>query len=53
MRGGYCSFSGTHDVRYGANGTFVTKSLSDGTPCNNRVFGDPVVGALKHCEVLD
>lgn len=50
---GTCSFYGTHVVRYGvAPNTWVTKTLSNGTPCNNSVFGDPAYGYGKTCQYL-
>src|SRR5262245_33271369 len=49
--GGTCSFSGTQQVRYGANGGYVYKTLTDGTACTNSVFGDPAPGILKQCEI--
>jgi len=48
---GYCSFSGTQQVRYGANGSYVYKTLTGGTACTNAVFGDPAVGTAKHCDI--
>ena len=36
--GGDCAFSGTTQVRYGANGAYVYQTLTDGTPCTNAVF---------------
>ncbi len=43
---------GTKDVRYGADGTFTApRTLSDGVMCTNGVFGDPLPGANKHCEI--
>ena len=50
--GAFCSFSGTQQVRYGANGQYVTKTLTNGTACTNAIFGDPIVGVAKTCEVL-
>jgi parallel beta-helix repeat protein len=47
----FCAFSGTKQVRYGANNTFVIQTLTDGTPCTNAVFGDPIFGTAKHCDV--
>ena len=47
----FCAFSGTKQVRYGANNTFYVQTLTDGTPCTNAVFGDPVPGIVKHCDV--
>lgn len=48
--GARCSFTGTHEVRYGAGGTYFTKTFTDGTACTNAVFGDPIVGTAKHCD---
>jgi hypothetical protein len=46
-----CNFTGTREVRYGANGTFTApRQFTDGVNCNNTVFGDPVFGVTKHCE---
>ena len=45
-----CAFSGTKAVRYGIDGAYVERILSDGTACVNEVFGDPAVGATKHCD---
>src|SRR5215813_14040262 len=39
---GYCSFSGTVTVAFGANGQFFYQNLTGGTPCNDTVFGDPI-----------
>src|SRR5207249_11513081 len=48
--GGHCSFSGTMQVVYGANGTFTSpRQFTGGVDCNNTVFGDPVPGAVKAC----
>ena len=49
--GGACAFAGTQEVRYGANGTFTYKTLSNGTACTNSVFGDPIFGVAKHCDI--
>ena len=49
--GGVCAFTGTQEVRYGANGSYFSKTLSDGTSCTNSVFGDPVEGTTKSCAV--
>ena len=45
----FCSFSGTKQVRYGENGHYFEMTLTNGTECNNEVFGDPLVGTYKHC----
>jgi hypothetical protein len=49
---GRCEFTGTRQVRYGASGSFVTQTFSDGVDCNNTVFGDPIVGVFKACYVV-
>jgi hypothetical protein len=46
---GTCSFTGTHEVAYGANGQYFYGSFSGGTPCANGVFGDPASGTAKYC----
>lgn len=49
-----CSFSGQKEVRYGANDVFTApRVFTDGVECSNAVFGDPVFGVQKHCEVRD
>lgn len=48
--GGICSFSGTRQVRYGRDGTFVTRTATDSISCINEVFGDPLYGVEKLCE---
>ena len=49
--GGFCPFSGTQQVRYGANGAYFYKTLTGGTLCTNSVFGDPIVGTVKQCQI--
>jgi hypothetical protein len=49
VEGTTCAFTGTKNVRYGAEGKFVTKSFTNGTPCTNGVFGDPAPGIVKAC----
>jgi hypothetical protein len=47
----FCAFSGSREVRYGANGTFTEpRTFTDGVQCDNSVFGDPVYGVVKHCD---
>ena len=48
----YCSFSGNAIVRYGANDTWVSGTYTDGVLCSNSVFGDPLNGIVKSCQVL-
>jgi hypothetical protein len=47
---GYCSFSGTRQVRYGISGSYYTKTFTGGVSCNNATFGDPAVGYYKTCD---
>ena len=49
--GGFCAFAGTTEVRYGGNGVYTYKTLSNGTACTNSVFGDPVAGTAKQCAI--
>lgn len=51
---GTCSFSGTRNVRYGANSTWVVRSVTasnGGVRCSNSVFGDPLPGTVKSCQL--
>lgn len=48
---GFCSFTGTAQVRYGANGIWVTQIHTNGVACTNAVFGDPISGVAKTCQV--
>jgi hypothetical protein len=49
--GGTCSFSGTQQVRYGANNSYVTKTFTGSAVCNNSNFGDPAPGYAKSCAI--
>lgn len=49
---GACAFTGVHQVRYGAQGTYATLLGNSGIACNNDTFGDPLAGVVKACEVL-
>ena len=49
---GFCSFSGTAPVKYGANIYWVTLTFTNGVGCNNSVFGDPIYGTVKACYVF-
>jgi hypothetical protein len=51
--GGQCNFSGTREVRYGANGNYAYGIFSNSISCNNGVFGDPIYGTAKSCEYGD
>jgi Lactonase, 7-bladed beta-propeller len=48
---GRCSFTGDRVVRYGAAGKFSHGVFSNGVACSNGVFGDPIVGTPKVCEL--
>ena len=49
-----CSFTGTKDVAYGANGTWTYRTgVTNGIDCNNGVFGDPIPGTFKACFIRD
>ena len=47
---GVCRFSGTRQVRYGANGAYAYKSSSASILCSNSIFGDPAFGTIKSCQ---
>ncbi|MET0334779.1 MAG: hypothetical protein ABW190_10950 [Rhizobacter sp.] len=53
--GGTCTFTGTQQVRYGANSTWSTPrtftASNGGVACNNAVFGDPLPMVVKQCQV--
>jgi hypothetical protein len=51
--GGVCNFSGTRQVRFGANGKYNTKSVTGTVACSNSVFGDPIGGVVKACSYAD
>ena len=53
LEGYQCSFSGTKQVRYGVNGTYVSQTFSNGVYCANSVFGDPLYGYVKGCDFRD
>lgn len=47
---GVCRFSGTAQVRYGANNAYVTKTATSSIACNNATFGDPAPNVVKSCQ---
>ena len=47
--GGTCTLSGTQNVAYGANGTYIVKQLSNIAHCDNATFGDALSGVAKRC----
>ena len=46
---GVCSFSGSTQIRYGANNVFAYKTAIGSITCNNDTFGDPLPGIVKSC----
>jgi|GEM_PF-1807669 len=47
-----CSFTGTKEVRYGANGSYAYGTYADTVMCSNNGFGvDPAPGYYKTCDV--
>ena len=46
-----CAFTGTKSVRYGANGVYFYRVLTNGAACNNATFGDPIPGVVKQCAI--
>lgn len=50
--GGFCSFTGRGEVRYGVTGRFIVRTAINGLPCNGDTFGnDPAFGQKKSCFV--
>lgn len=52
--GGICSFQGSKSVAYAADdgsGSIYYRNLTNGTPCNSNVFGDPSPGHSKSCYI--
>ncbi|MBI4038005.1 prepilin-type N-terminal cleavage/methylation domain-containing protein [Candidatus Curtissbacteria bacterium] len=45
----FCTFSGTKQVRYGANDSYAYGTYTNGVNCTNSVFGDPAWGYTKYC----
>ena len=52
VEGAFCSFSGPALVRYGANSSWITGTYTDGVFCDNSIFGDPLYGTFKSCQIL-
>ncbi len=48
-----CVFTGTRLVRYGLGSTWTMRVATGGVACDNGVFGDPLVGTVKRCDLLD
>lgn len=47
--GGVCRVPGKREVRYGTNGSYVSKIVSGSVSCSNKVFGDPKPNTAKTC----
>jgi Ricin-type beta-trefoil lectin domain/Domain of unknown function (DUF1929) len=48
-----CPVEGTQQVRYGANGTYKTLTVTSQATCSNGAFGgDPSPNVAKTCEIL-
>jgi Flp pilus assembly pilin Flp len=45
--------AGVHEIQYGANGSYVTRTYTGPTTvgCNNSTFGDPIYGVVKSCSI--
>ena len=48
-----CTFTGTKQVRFGANGQWRTLTATGSTPCDATTFGDPLPNVVKTCEYRD
>ncbi|PIR41567.1 MAG: hypothetical protein COV31_00455 [Candidatus Yanofskybacteria bacterium CG10_big_fil_rev_8_21_14_0_10_46_23] len=46
-----CYFSGSRQVRYGANNSYFYRTFTGSVFCSNGVFGDPIFGVFKKCEI--
>jgi hypothetical protein len=49
--GGTCTFRGIRRVRFGARGTYAIHTATGGTSCTAAVFGDPLPGVAKSCDM--
>lgn len=49
----FCNFTGTREVRFGAGGRYAVRTITGGTDCNIRTFGDPNPGVKKTCQIHD
>ena len=46
-----CRVNGRAQVRFGDGQRFATRTVNGSVECSTRVFGDPIYGQVKHCEV--
>jgi hypothetical protein len=49
--GQVCRVNGSAQVRFGDGQRFSTRTVNGSVDCSTRVFGDPIYGKVKHCEV--
>ena len=50
-QGGTCTVSGTRQVRYGAGNSWVVKTVTGSIACTDAIWGDPIYGTAKTCQV--
>jgi len=48
-----CHTRGKSLIKYGEKGRYTYKVVNGTTPCSNSVFGDPIVGTVKKCWVIN
>ncbi len=46
-----CRVSGRAVVRYGTEGRWISRSITNGVECSNDAFGDPAPNVPKRCQV--
>lgn len=46
-----CSYAGEAEIYYGHGNRWVKRKMKGPVGCNNKTFGDPVVGTVKSCHV--
>jgi hypothetical protein len=51
--GGLCNVPGTRLVRYGVDGAYFYKTVSNAVGCGNADWGDPAFLRGKHCDYAD
>ncbi|WP_299005740.1 hypothetical protein [uncultured Shewanella sp.] len=51
--GSYCTFEGTKVIKYGIDNRWIYKTYTDSVECINQHFGDPAVGLVKACYVVE
>lgn len=49
MENNVCSFWGTREIRFGANGKFITKVFTNAVKCDTKTFGEPILNVYKSC----